>query len=170
MCRKMRSETAERVVQARLHRPDGAIHHLCDLREVQAVQVVEHDHEAVLRSELLDRAQHEPSELRLLGLVGGRAVLVRERLVDRVVERREDDALTRSPVVREVDRNPIQPRTQRGVRFEAGERTMGARESVDHDLFGGRGILRDREPEAEDPIAVFVEKGVKGLRLAVSRA
>jgi hypothetical protein len=65
----MRSEPAQRVMEARLHRPNGAIHDLGDLRQVEAVQVMEHDDEAMLRPELLDGAEDEPSELRLLGLV-----------------------------------------------------------------------------------------------------
>src|SRR2546428_9240105 len=46
---------------------------------------------------------------------------------------------------------------------------MCAGEGVDDDLFGGRGILRDREPEAEDPIAIRVEECVECDGVAVAR-
>ena len=45
VCRKMHSETAERVVQTGFHRPDRTLDDFRDLRQVQAVQVVQHDHE-----------------------------------------------------------------------------------------------------------------------------
>ena len=164
----MRSETAQRVVQPRLHSPDRTVDHLRDLREVQAVQVVEHHHEAVLGSELVDGGEHKPAELGLLGHMRRRAVLVRERLVNCVVERGQDDAFPRTPVVRKVDRDAIQPGTQGSVGLETRERAVCTSERVDDDLFRGRGILRDREPEAEDPIAVAIEERVEGHGVAVA--
>src|SRR2546428_2260029 len=46
---------------------------------------------------------------------------------------------------------------------------MRAGERVDDDLFRGRGILRDREPEAEDSIAIPVEERVERDGVAVAR-
>ena len=63
MCRKMRSESAQGVVQPGLHGADGAIHHLGDLREVEPVQVMEDDDDPVLGSERVDGLEHEAPEL-----------------------------------------------------------------------------------------------------------
>src|SRR5712692_3125021 len=169
MCRKMRSETAKRVVQPRLHRPDRTIHDFRDLGQVQAVQVVQHDHQAVLGSELVDRAEHKPSELRLLREMRWRAIFVRERLVDGVVQRGKDDAFAWAPVIGKIHRDAIQPGPQRGIRLESGERAVRARERVDDDLFSGGRVFRDGESEAEYPVAVAVEEGVEGDRVPVAR-
>src|SRR6267378_5126517 len=63
VCRKMRSETAERVVQPGLHRPDRTIDDFRYLGEVQPVQVVQNDDKPMLRSERIDGAEDEPPEL-----------------------------------------------------------------------------------------------------------
>jgi len=120
----MLSETTERVVQPRFDRSDRTLHDFRDLGEVQAVHVVEHDHEPVLGTQLVDGAEDEPAELGLLGDVRGGPLLVRYGLVHGVVERRQHDTLARAPVVREVDGDPIEPRAQRIVRLETREGAM----------------------------------------------
>src|SRR5207237_373795 len=147
--------------------PNPTSHGFRELGQVQSVHVVEHDHEPVFGPELVDGTQHEPSELRLLGDVGRRALVVLERHVGSLVEGREDHALARAPVVRKIDRDPIQPRPERIVGLEPGESAMRAGERVDDDLFRGRGVLGDREAEAEDPVPVPVEERVEGDGVAV---
>src|SRR5207244_5715554 len=137
MCRKMRSEPAEGVVQAGFDRSDRTVNDLSDLRQVQPVHVVQHDHEPVLGPELVNRAKDKLAKLGLLRDVRGRPLLVGERFVDRLIEGRQDQAFTRAAVVRKVDRYPFQPGPKRIVRLEARQGAMGPRERVHDDLFRG---------------------------------
>jgi len=148
---------------------DRAVDHLRDLGEVQAVEVMQHHHEPVLRPELVDGGEHESAELRLFRDVRRGTVFVRDRHIDGIVQGGEDDAFARAPVVREVDRDSIQPGTQRCVRLEAGKRPVRSGERVDDDLFRGGRVLRDRETQPEDPIAVSVEERVERDGVAVAR-
>src|SRR2546421_8669667 len=84
VCHKMRSQPPERVVESGLHRSDGAIDHLRDLREVEAVHVMQDDHQAMLRAERVDRLQDDATDLGLFGEQGRRAFLIRERVARRV--------------------------------------------------------------------------------------
>ena len=63
----MRSQTAERVVQARFDRTDRTVDDLRDLGEVQAVQVMQHDDEPVLGPKLVDRAKGKLMDLHGMG-------------------------------------------------------------------------------------------------------
>src|SRR5687768_2347373 len=161
VCRKMRSKAAERVVQARLHRADRAVDYLSDLREVQAVHVMEHDDDAVLWSERVDRREHDPPHLGLLRQHGWRALLALERVVRRILERTDDHVLPRPPVVREIDGHAIEPRPEGTLGLETRERAMRAGKCVDRDLLSVRWIFRDREAEAEDAVAIPVEERVE---------
>jgi len=88
MCRKMRSKPAKRVVQAGLDRSDRTVDNLSDLRQVETVHVMEHDHEPVLGPELFDRAEHESAQLGLFRDVRGGSLIVGDWFVDRVVQGR----------------------------------------------------------------------------------
>jgi len=61
----MRSQAPQRVVEARFHRSDRAVHDLGDLGEVQAVHVMEDDDDPMLRTQRVDGGEHRSSQLRL---------------------------------------------------------------------------------------------------------
>src|SRR5678816_4715665 len=89
VCRKMRSEAPKGVVEARFHRADGAIHDLGDLGEVESVHVMEDDDYPVLGPKRVDRREHDPPHLGLLGKDRRRALLALEGVVRRLLERAE---------------------------------------------------------------------------------
>src|SRR4029079_12355064 len=113
--------------------------------------------------------EHDASRLRELREAGWRAVAALHDLFGDVLDGAEDDALARPAVVRQVDRDPIQPGTQGAFGLEPRERAVRAGERVDDDLLGVRGILRDRQTETEDAVLVAVEERVERLHVAVAR-
>ena len=119
----------------------------------------------MLRAERVDTFEDDPTPLRALGGVARRLTLGRD-VLGPFVEGAEGDALPGAAVVRKVDRDAVKPRPQGVVRFEALERAMGASEGIDHDLLGGRGILRDGHAEPVDTVAIAVEQVVEREQVA----
>src|SRR5207302_3388494 len=169
MCRKMRSQAPQRVVQPGFHRADRAVHHLCDLREVEAVHVVENDHQPMLWAERVDRFEDDPTKLRLFGEQRRGGLVIREGVACGIVEGGKDHVLARAAVVRQVDRDPIEPRPERVVGFEARERPMRPSERVDDDLLSRGGILCDRETKPENTVSIPVEERVERGHVSIAR-
>jgi hypothetical protein len=121
---------------------------------------MEHHDDLVLRAKSVDALQDDPPALGPFGGLARRFTLGGD-VFGAVVERAEADTLPRPPVVREVDCDAVQPRPQGVVGLETLDRAVGAREGVDDDLLGGGRILRDREAETVDAVAVPVEQVVE---------
>ena len=152
-------------MEPRLHGPDRDLDDLGDLGQMQPVQVMEHDDDLVLRAKCVDALQDDPPALGPLRRLARRFTLGGD-VLGPVIQRAEADALPRPAVVRQIDCDAVQPWPQRVVRLETLDRAVGAREGVDDDLLRGGRVLRDRQAEAVDAVAVAVEQIVEREGLA----
>ena len=152
--RQVIPKRSQRVVEARLDRPEPDPEGRGGLLQGEAVEVVEDDHAAMLRRQRGQAVADPAAEFLALGVFGRLDPVVAQALAGGVVHRARRQAPATVRRVAQVERDPVEPRQRRAIAEQVRPMLVGADEGVLEDFLGELAVAGEAEgrPEHVGPI------------------